>query len=76
MLHLQVSVNSQTSPVDLKRLLREIRILRRLDHENIVRICHTLVSHKGDTSCVSISYCLMVNAFFIYCLTMIYVMFI
>ncbi|XP_076815747.1 uncharacterized protein LOC143461768 [Clavelina lepadiformis] len=42
----KVSLKKCHSSNLLKRLFREIRILRRLDHENVVRIYHTLVSAR------------------------------
>ena len=46
----QVALKQCTSTVVLKCLFREIRVLRQLDHENVIRIYHTLVSTRGKSS--------------------------
>uniref|UniRef100_H2ZQM3 mitogen-activated protein kinase n=3 Tax=Ciona savignyi TaxID=51511 RepID=H2ZQM3_CIOSA len=46
----KVSLKQCTSSHTLKQLLREIRILRRMDHDNVVRIHHALASTNSRES--------------------------
>jgi len=39
----------------MKRLFREIRVLKQLDHENVVKVFHTLISTKRKNSSGSVS---------------------
>ena len=51
----QATLKISSLAIDMKRLVREIRVLKQLDHENVVRIYHTLVSSKRKNSSGSVS---------------------
>ena len=49
--------NAFENVVDAKRMLREIKLLRHLQHENIIKICKVLTSNNKSCSHIRMIYC-------------------